>query len=166
MLGGGAVDLFVEERVTFGRPESGRKLVNAPAAFSTARRSILPRRAASTIGGGSAGGCSSLKPVAVRSPARAAATKSTVSETLLSGRSNGMPFHPETIRSEEAPMPSANLPSLASASAAACWASSAGPRVKTPTTPVPSRARSVQPAASASGVNPSGPAVSPLQRSV
>ena len=63
-------------------------------------------------------------------------------------------------------MPSAKRPPLASASAAACWASSAGPRWKTPTTPVPSRIDSVQAAASASGVKPSGPLVSPLQRSV
>ena len=58
--------------VTCGRPASGRKLVNAPSARSTASRSILPRSAASTIGGGSAGGCSSLKPVDVRSPENAA----------------------------------------------------------------------------------------------
>ena len=32
---------------TFGRPPGGRKLVNAPSAFSTASRSILPRSAAS-----------------------------------------------------------------------------------------------------------------------
>ena len=41
-------------------------------------------------------------------------------------------------------MPSTKRPPEASASAAACWASSAGPRVKTPTTPVPSRIVSVQ----------------------
>ena len=63
-------------------------------------------------------------------------------------------------------MPSTKRPSEASASAAASWASSAGPRWKTPTIPVPSRARSVQAALSASGVKPSGPLVSPLQRSV
>ena len=63
-------------------------------------------------------------------------------------------------------MPSTKRPAEASASAAACWASSAGPRWKTPTIPVPSRARSVQAALSASGVKPSGPAVSPVQRSV
>jgi hypothetical protein len=63
-------------------------------------------------------------------------------------------------------MPSTKRPSEASASAAACWASRAGPRWKTPTIPVPSRIRSVQAAPSASGVKPSGPLVSPLQRSV
>ena len=110
-----------------GSPESGRKLVNAPSAFSTASRSILPRSAASTIGTGG-GGCSSLNPVGVRSPASAGRRKSTVSETFDSGRSNGIPFQPSTIRSEEAPIPSTKRPPLASASAAACWASSAGPR--------------------------------------
>ncbi len=63
-------------------------------------------------------------------------------------------------------MPSTKRPPEASASAAASWASSAGPRWKTPTMPVPSRARSVQAALSASGVKPSGPFVSPLQKSV
>ena len=63
-------------------------------------------------------------------------------------------------------MPSTKRPPEASASAAASCASSAGPRWKTPTIPVPSRARSVQAALSASGVKPSGPLVSPLQRSV
>ncbi len=140
--------------------------MNAPSAFSTASLSILPRSAASTIGSGSVGARSSLKPVAVRSPENAARRKSSVCEILVSGFSKGIWFQPSTIRSEEAPMPSTNLPLLASARAAASWASSAGPRVKTPTTPVPSRTRSVQAAHSASGVKPSGPFVSPLQRSV
>ena len=141
--------------------------MNAPSACSTASRSILPRSAARMIGGGSAGACSSLKPVAVRSPAkRGVAGSRRVSAIFVSGFENGIPFQPSTIRSDEAPMPSANRPSRASASAAACWASSAGPRVKTPTTPVPSRTRSVHVAASASGVKPSGPLVSPLHRSV
>ena len=63
-------------------------------------------------------------------------------------------------------MPRTKRPPEASASAEASWASSAGPRWKTPTTPVPSRISSVQAALSASGVNPSGPLVSPVQRSV
>ena len=140
--------------------------MKAPSARSTASSSILPRSAASTIGTGSAGAVSSLKPVAVRSPASAVRRNSSVSRTLLSGRSNGIPFQPSTIRSEEDPIPSTKRPPEASASAAASWASSAGPRWKTPTIPVPSRARSVQAALSASGVKPSGPFVSPLQRSV
>ena len=109
---------------------------------------------------------SSLKPVSVRSPASAGRRKSTVSETLVRGFSKGISFQPSTIRSEEAPIPSTKRPLLASASAAACCASSAGPRVKTPTTPVPSRIVSVCSTASASGEKPSGPLVSPLQRSV
>ncbi len=140
--------------------------MNAPSAFSTASSSIFPRRAASTIGTGSGGACSSRNPVAVRSPASAARRKSTVSETLLSGRSKGIRFQPSTIRSDEAPMPSTKRPPLPSASAAACCASSAGPRWKTPTTPVPSLTSLVHAAARASGVNPSGPLVSPLHRSV
>ena len=56
--------------------------MNAPSAFSTASRSILPRSAASTIGSGSAGACSSLKPVEVRSPANAARRNSSVSAIL------------------------------------------------------------------------------------
>ena len=47
---------------TCGSPDSGRKFVNAPSAFSTARRSIRPRRAASTIGIGSAGFDLELEP--------------------------------------------------------------------------------------------------------
>ena len=62
-------------------------------------------------------------------------------------------------------MPSTKRPPLASASAAACWASTAGPRVNGFTTPVPSRIRSVHAAASASGVKPSEPLVSPVQKS-
>ncbi len=151
---------------TFGSPPSGRKFVNAPSARSTASSSILPRSAASTIGTRRAGAVSSLKPLAVRSPSSAVRRNSSVSRTLLSGRSKGIPFQPSTIRSEEDPIPSTNRPREASASAAASWASSAGPRWNTPTIPVPSRARSVQAALSASGVNPSGPFVSPLHRSV
>ena len=151
---------------TLGRPPSGRKLVKAPSARSSARSSILPRSAASTIGTRSAGAVSSLKPLSVRSPSRATRRNSSVSRTLLSGRSKGIPFQPSTMRSEEEPMPSTKRPPEASASAAASCASSAGPRWKTPTMPVPSRARSVQAALSASGVKPSGPLVSPLQRSV
>ena len=90
---------------TFGRPDRGRKFVIAPSAFSTASSSILPRSPARMIGTGAAGACSSRNPVAVRSPASAARRKSTVSETLLSGRSKGIPFQPSTIRSELAPMP-------------------------------------------------------------
>ena len=140
--------------------------MKAPLARSTASSSILPRRAASTTGTGCAGALSSLKPLAVRSPARAASRKSSVSRTLASGRSKGMPFQPSTMRSEEEPMPSTKRPSEALASAAASCASSAGPRWKTPTMPVPRRARSVQAALRASGVKPSGPLVSPLQKSV
>jgi len=63
-------------------------------------------------------------------------------------------------------MPRAKRPPERSESEAASWASRARPRVITPTTPVPSRRRSVQALAAASGVNPSGPLVSPDQTSV
>jgi hypothetical protein len=107
-----------------------------------------------------------LNPVEVRSPSNAVERKSTVSETLVSGFSKGIWFQPSTIRSEDAPRPTAKRPPLPSAIAAHCWASSAGPRWKTPTTPVPNRTFSVQAAAKASGVKPSGPLVSPDHRSV
>ena len=92
--------------------------------------------------------------------------KSIVSDILLSGFSNGIPFQPSMIRSEEAPMPSAKRPREASAAAAASCASRARPRCITPTTPVPSRTFSVQAAPRRSGEKPSGPFVSPDQRSV
>ena len=139
--------------------------MKAPSAFSTARRSILPRSAASTIGTRSAGGDSSLKP-STRSPSSTGRRKSTASEIIVSGFSNGILFQPSTIRSDEAPMPSAKRPPEASARAAACMASRARPRSGTPTTPVPSRAFSVHSQQSASGVKPSGPFVSPVQKSV
>ena len=126
----------------------------------------MPRRAASTIGTGWGGAMSSLNPVSVRSPASAGRRKSTAAETRLSGLSNGIWFQPSTIRSDEAPMPRTNRPFEASASPAACCASSAGPRVKTPTTPVPSRIDGACSTASTSGVKPSGPLVSPDHRSV
>ena len=83
----------------------------------------------------------------------------------MSGFENSRWFQRSTITSDEEPMPSTKRPPLASASAAACWASTAGPRVNGFTTPVPSRIRSVQSAASASGVKPSEPFVSPVQKS-
>ena len=89
----------------------------------------------------------------------------TASRTRLSGRSNGTPFHCSTITSDDEPSPRQKRPPEASASAAACWASTGSPRVKGFTTPVPSRARSVQAAASTSGVKPSDPLVSPVQKS-
>jgi hypothetical protein len=63
-------------------------------------------------------------------------------------------------------MPRTKRPPLASWSAAQCCASTAGPRVNALTTPVPSRALSVQVAATASGVKASWPAVSSDHTSV
>jgi hypothetical protein len=66
---------------------------------------------------------------------------------------------------DDEPRPSTKRPREASASAAACWASTAGPRVNGLTIPVPRRTRSVWAAASTSGVKPSAPFVSPVQKS-
>ena len=88
--------------------------------------------------------------------------KSIVSDILLSGFSNGIPFQPSMIRSEEAPMPSAKRPPRGVGQRPPPPARAArGPRCITPTTPVPSRTFSVQAAPRASGVKPSGPFVSP-----
>ena len=98
---GGAVEL----RRPPARPRrAGGSSRTHPRPSRTASRSILPRRAASTIGTGG-GACSNLNPERVRSPASAGRRKSTVSETFESGRSNGISFQPPTIRSEEAPIP-------------------------------------------------------------
>ena len=76
---------------TCGRPPSGRKLVNAPSAFSTASRSILPRSAARMIGTRSSGARSSLKPPSARPPSSTSRRKSIVSETR---RQRPLELHP------------------------------------------------------------------------
>ena len=139
--------------------------MNAPSPISAARRSILPRSAASTIGTGCAGGDSSRNPPSPRSPASTGRRYSTVSRIFESGFSNGMPFQRSTITFDDAPRPSTKRPLEASASAATCWARIARPRVYGLTMPVARRMRSVCAAASASGVKPSAPAVSPVHRS-
>ena len=139
--------------------------MNVPSASSPPSRSILSRSAASTIGTGCAGGVSSLKPPAPRPPASTSRSIGIVSRSRVSGFSNGTSFQRSTITFDDAPRPSTNRPPLASASAAACWASTARPRVYGFTTPVPSRIRSVHAAASTSGVKPSAPLVSPVHRS-
>ena len=123
------------------------------------------RSAATAIGTGAPGGVSSLKPPGPRPPASTSRRTGTTSRMRESGFSNGRSFQRSTITFEDAPSPSTKRPPLASASAAACCASTAGPRVNGLTTPVPSRIRDVQAAASASGVNPSDPFVSPVHRS-
>ncbi len=110
-------------------------------------RSICGRSAASRIGGGWAGGCSSLNRLIVnvsnspstRSPASAARTNRSTSRVRWYGRSKAMPFQLPTITGLDAPRPRTNRPGAASASAAADMAISAGPRVKTGTIAVPSR---------------------------
>src|SRR4051794_31577225 len=150
---------------TCGAPLSGRKLVNAPSASSAARASIFPRSAATTIGGGVAGGCSRRKPLGPRSPARIGRSASTASRTFDSGFWNGISFQRSTMTFDDDPRPSTKRPSLASCRAAACCARTGMPRVNGLTIPVPSRGLVVHAAASASGVKPSAPAVSPVHRS-
>jgi hypothetical protein len=106
-----------------------------------------------------------LKSPGPRPPASTGRSAATVSRTFVSGRSKRMPFQRSTITSDDDPSPRTKRPPDASASAAACCASTAGPRVNAETMAVPSRMRPVQAAASASGVNPSGPFVSPVQKS-
>ncbi|GDY58948.1 hypothetical protein SVIO_095710 [Streptomyces violaceusniger] len=93
----------------------------------------------------------------IRSPVNAARRKATRSRVREYGASKGMSFHRRTMTSEEAPMPRANRPGAAQASAAADCARVAGPRVNEDTTAVPSRSRGSVAAASASGVKPSAP---------
>ena len=145
--------------------DSGRKFTNVPSPSSPPSRSMRSRSAAMTIGTGSAGGVSSLKPPGPRPPDSTSRSTVTLSRTRVSGFSNVRWFQRSTITSDEEPIPSTKRPPLASASAAACCASTAGPRVNGFTTPVPSRIRSVQAAARASGVKPSEPLVSPVHRS-
>ena len=153
--------------VTCARPDSGRKLEKAPSAFSTASRSILPRRAARMIGGGSGGRLLELEAgrgaVAGEGVARGSrpSPRPWPADARRSCRSSPRRSGPRRRRCR-----ARTVRPLASAIAAACCARSAGPRVKTPTTPVPRRARSVQVLARASGVKPSGPWVSPVHRSV
>src|SRR5436190_530855 len=152
--------------VTLSTDASGVKFTNAPSPSSPASRSIFPRSAAMTIGTCSSGGMSSLKPPPARSPASAARRNSTASRVRVSGFSNGIPFQRSTMTFDEEPMPRQKRPPESCCSDAACWASTAGPRVKTLTTPVPTRIRSVAIAATVTGVKPSCADTSPGQPSV
>ena len=67
---------------------------------------------------------------------------------------------------EDEPMPSTKRPGAADANPATDWASSAGPRVYAGRIAVPSRIDGVQTAPSVSGVRPSAPMASAVQRSV
>src|SRR3954469_2161784 len=145
----------------------GRKFRKAPSPSSPAVWSIRSRSAAITIGTGRSGGTSSLKPpLPARSPASAARRNSTTSRTRVRGRSNGISFQRSTITFDDDPIPRQKRPPESCCIEAACWASTAGPRVNTFTTPVPTRIRSVAVAASATGVKPSWPDTSPGQPSV
>ena len=130
---------FESSSATWGRPESGRKLVNAPSAFSTASRASCRGGQRGRSGPSVRRGGLELEAARrARRPERGEGSRRR-RRPCESGFSNGISFQPSTIRSEDAPMPSAKRPPAASARAAACWASSARPRSGTPTTPVPSR---------------------------
>ncbi len=132
------------------------------------------RSAASSTGGGTAGGRSRVNRRTVNvsyapsmvSPRSAARRNRSTSRVRLTGSSNATAFQSRTSTGEDAPTPSAKRPGAASASAAALIASNAGPRVKTGVIAVPRRSRGAQAAASASGVNASVPATSDDQTSV
>jgi hypothetical protein len=106
-----------------------------------------------------------LKPPGPRSPRSTGRSASTASRTRVSGFVNGTPFQRSTMTFDDDPRPRQKRPPEASASAAACCASTGIPRVNGLTTPVPTRTPLVHAAASASGVKPSGPLVSPVHRS-
>src|SRR4051794_31477515 len=114
--------------LTLGAPLSGRKLVKAPSATSAARASILPRSAATTIGIGSAGGTSSLKPPGPRSPANTGRSASTASRTLLSGLTNGTPVPRSAITFDDDPSPGTKGPPEGPGHAAGGWGRTAGGR--------------------------------------
>ena len=133
---GGALDLGGDLGQAAERQEVGEGAVGAVSTASS--QHLAAQRREHDRDRRAPGGDSSLKPVlgALAGQARCR-RKSSVSRTLLSGFSKGIPFQPSTMRSEEEPMPSTKRPREASASAAASCASSAGPRWKTPTIPVP-----------------------------
>jgi len=82
------------------------------------------------------------------------------------GRAWSTAFQSLTTTGEDAPMPSWKRPGATSASAAADWASNAGPRVKTGAIAVPRRACGCHAAARVSGVKASVPDTSDDHRSV
>lgn len=159
---------------TVSSAERGRKLTKAPSPSSPAVRSMRSRNAATWIGTGEGGGCSSRKrPSPARSPARAARRKAMASRTRVRGLSKVKPFQRKvkpfqrsTITLEEEPMPRQKRPALASWRAAACWASTAGPRVNT-VHHSGAEAHGLGPRRShRERVKPSWPPVSPLHASV
>ncbi len=145
-----------------------------PSASRAASRSIPGRSAASSTGGVGAGTRSSRNRRTAKVsycssttwPVKAALRKRTTSRLRWNGCSCGTAFQSLTMTGEDAPTPRVKRPGAASASAAACIASSAGPRVWTGTMAVPSCSWGAQTEARASGVKASAPAVSIDQRSV
>ena len=83
----------------------------------------------------------------------------------VSGFSNGISFQRSTITFEDDAEAEHEPPAARVGERRRVLGEHAGPRVNGFTTPVPRRMRSVQAAASTSGVKPSGPFVSLVQRS-
>src|SRR3954463_3696153 len=115
------------------------QLMMAPSPSRPASFNMPGRSAATSTGGAgtpSGNGRPSLKPLTLNvsyssvtfSPESAALRNRTVSRVRLNGSSNGMPFHRSTMTFDDVPTPMATRPGAASHSAAALWASSAGPR--------------------------------------
>ncbi len=145
-----------------------------PSASRAASRSMPGRSAASSTGGVGDGTRSSRNRRTAKVsycsstawPASAAFRNRSTSRLRWYGCSCGTAFQSWTMTGEDAPMPSVKRPGAASASAAACIASSAGPRVCTGTMAVPRFSSGAQTDASASGVKASAPLVSIDHRSV
>ena len=100
------------------------------------------------------------------SPEKASCKKRTTSRTFLYGSTNGTPFHFSTITLLDDPIPIANRPGAASASAATLCAITGAVRVYAGTIAVPNRKRGSHAAANASGVKASAPSVSADQISL
>ena len=93
-------------------PRAGRKLVMAPSPFSTARLRASCRAAPRAMIGILVAGRGLELEAALAALARQGRAQEVdrLARPSSSGRSNGIPFQPSTIRSEEAPMPSAKRP--------------------------------------------------------
>ena len=117
--------------VTFGSPRSGRKLVKAPSRLLHREpQHLAPQRRERRSARGSRGGLLELE--AGRRSARRRARRRRKSTRLRDPRQRPRERHP--VPALDDPVrgcadPEREAPRLASASAAACWASSAGPRV-------------------------------------
>ena len=99
-------------------------------------------------------------------PASASRSTSTYSSMRLTFPSNSRPIHCPTMAGEDVPIPRTNRPPESCWIPAALIAVSAGGRVNTGTSAVPSRTRSVRTAIAASGANASVAPTSAVHTSV